>query len=275
MSQKKIEQKRVLVTGAGTGIGKGIAEVFAEEGAAVVLHYSHSVSGAEAAVEQIRSQGGQAECMQADFTDVDSTKRLAEQAIGFLGGIDVLVNNAGITMTRPVEDVTPEQFDTVFHVNIRAMFFLTQAVVPHMADQGKGIVINLSSNHAYAGMTEHSVYAATKAAIVGFTRTLSLELAPKGIRVNCIAPGWVIVENHFKVNPDLVPEDHYQDLPAGFIATPRDIGRLAIFLASDDSRYMVGQTVIADGGATSIMANTGDFRTPRTEIYGQGYVPGL
>ena len=275
MTDTQMQGKRVLVTGAGTGVGTGIAEAFANEGAAVAVHYGHSAVGASALVEKIRAAGGRAEAFQADFNHVEPTRQLAEQAIEFLGGIDVLVNNAGITTNLPIEKVTPEQFDTLFHVNIRAMFFVTQAVVPTMAGQGSGVVINISSVHAYAGISEHSVYAATKGAIVAFTRTLSLELSTKGIRVNAIAPGGVVVENHFKAIKDHDPQTWGQRLPAGFMAEPMDIGNLAVFLASDKARYFYGQTLVCDGGQMASMPFTGDFREPNKSQFGRGYVPGI
>jgi NAD(P)-dependent dehydrogenase (short-subunit alcohol dehydrogenase family) len=265
--------KRVLVTGAGTGIGRGVALEFAAEGAAVALHYAHSDAGARSAVGEIRAAGGKAEAFGADFNEVDAARDLAGRAIEFLGGLDVLVNNAGITMNRPFEQVTPAQFDLLYHVNVRAGFFLTQAALPAMP--AGGAIINLTSNHAYFGMTEHTVYAGTKAAIVAYSRVLALELAPRGIRVNCIAPGWILVENHLKVLPDLDRQAAGLGVPAGFLGEPRDIGRLAVFLASDEARYIVGQTIMMDGGQNCIMPNTGSFREKRPEQWGQGYVPDL
>ncbi len=273
---RRMEGKRVLVTGAGTGIGRGVALEFAKEGAAVVLHYSNSASGADSAVQEILRTGGKARAFKVDFNQVEPVKQLAKDAIDFLGGLDVLINNAGITMTMPFGEVTPEQFDTLYHVNIRAQFFLTQAVVPTMERQGKGVVINLTSIHAFSGMTEHSVYAGTKGAIMAYTRELSLELIQKGIRVNAIAPGWVFTENHRKVlGDDFDTEAAGRTVPVGFIGTPTDIARMAIFMASDESRFLLGQTVLIDGGQASIMPLTGDFREKRDKRFGIGYVPGL
>ena len=271
-----MEGKRVLVTGAGTGIGRGVALEFSRQGADVALHFAHSAAGAEAAVAEIRQAGGKAEAFKADLAELGQVRALASQATEFLGGIDVLVNNAGITMNKPFGQVTPEQFDTLFNVNIRGMFFLTQSAVPGMIEQGSGAVINLTSVHAFAGMTEHTVYAGTKAAIVAFTRVLALELAPKGVRVNAIAPGWILVENHFKVlGADFNQQEAAGTVPAGVIGAPQDIGHLAVFLASAESRYIIGQTLVIDGGQLAIMPSTGDFREPRQEQWGQGYVPGL
>ncbi|MEP7359849.1 MAG: SDR family oxidoreductase [Anaerolineales bacterium] len=272
---KLMLNRRVLVSGSDTGIGRGVALEFAREGAAVALHYSRDEGGARSAVDEIRAAGGRAEAYHADFNDVAQVRALAAQAIDFLGGLDVLVNNAGITMNMPFEKVTVEQFDTLYNVNIRGMFFLTQAAVAPMISQGQGAVINLASIHAFSGMTEHSVYAGTKAAIVAFTRVLALEMAPKGVRVNAIAPGWVLTDNQLAAMRDFDPVAAALAIPAGFFGEPRDIGRLAMFLASDDARFFVGQTLVFDGGQGAVMPATGDFRQPRKDQMGRGYVPGI
>ena len=270
----EMKGKRVLVTGAGTGIGKGVGLAFARSGADVVFHYCHASEGAEAAAAEAKQSGVRAEAMGADFNDVDAVRDLAAQAEEMLGGIDVLVNNAGITTNLPFHDVTVEQFDTLYNVNIRAMYFLTQAVTRGMADRGRGVVINLTSVHANHALTEHSIYAGTKGAIVSFTRTLSVEMALKGIRVNAIAPGWILVENHLKVISNFDESKAAYDIPAGFIGRPHDVAELALFLASDCARYIVGQTFTIDGGQMCIMANAGDFHHPGTDRFGQGYVAG-
>jgi NAD(P)-dependent dehydrogenase (short-subunit alcohol dehydrogenase family) len=273
--EPRMKDKRVLVTGAGTGIGRGVALEFAREGASVVLHYAHSREGADSAVAEIEAGGGKACALHADFRDAAQARALASRAAEFLGGLDVLVNNAGITMNQPFLETTVDEFDTLFHVNIRAMFFATQGAAEIMVRSGRGVVVNVSSVHAYGALVEHAVYAATKAAIVGFTRTLSVELSPKNVRVNCIASGWVLVENQRKqLGADFDEKLAGLGLPSGFIGEPRDIGRLAIFLASDESRYIVGQTILCDGGQTTVLPCTSDFRMPATQKWGRGYVPG-
>ncbi|MCR4414879.1 MAG: SDR family oxidoreductase, partial [Thermoguttaceae bacterium] len=172
-------------------------------------------------------------------------------------------------------EVTPEQFDTVYGVNIRAMYFVTQAVVKRMIAQGRGVVVNLTSIHAYEGYQEHTVYAGTKGAIVAFTRCLAIELAPKGIRVNAIAPGAIEVQAHHEVFPDYDAAAMGRVIPAGFVGQPHDIAKAAVFLASDDARYIVGQTLIVDGGTTSWMPFGEGFRQAVGGQFGKKYVPGL
>lgn len=276
MNGRGMKSKRVLVTGSGTGIGKGVALEFCREGADVAFHYSGSREGAVAAVEQARHEGaGKVAALQADFRQPDAPGLLAQSAIDFLGGIDILVNNAGITMNLPFEKVTQEQFDTVFGVNIRAMYFLTQAVVRIMLEQGRGTIVNIGSIHAYEAYPEHTVYAASKGAITAFTRTLAIELAPKGIRVNGVVPGAVEVEAHHKIYADYDKEAVGKVIPAGFIGQPADIAKAVLFLASDDARYIVGQMLIVDGGTTSWMPFSDGFRQPVGGQFGRGYVPGL
>jgi NAD(P)-dependent dehydrogenase (short-subunit alcohol dehydrogenase family) len=270
--------KRVLVTGGGTGIGRGIALAFARQGAAVAVHYSHSAAGAEAVVREITAAGGKAAAFKADFAEVAPLRTLAKEAVSFLGGLDVLVNNAGITMNRPFDKITAEQFDRLYAVNVRAPYFLTQAVLPDL-ERGRGVVINLSSIHAYEGYTEHSIYAGTRGAIISFTRQLAVELAPRGVRVVGIAPGAVPVENHFKAMPGVdaakVLNEAGKCIPCGFAGRPDDIASVVLFLASEGARYIVGQTLVVDGGTTSWMPFGEQFKQPMSVQYGQGYVPGL
>ncbi len=270
----RLKGKRALVTGAGTGIGRGIALELAREGATVALHYSHSAAGALAAVDEIRGFGGTASAFQADFTQVAEAEKLAAEAAEFLGGVDVLVNNAGITTNIPFGKVTPEQFDTLYHVNIRAQFFLTQALLPQLTES-RGVIVNLSSVHGIEGFPEHTIYAGTKGAIIAYSRCLAIELAPRGIRVNVVAPGAVPVESHQRAAPDSDPSTIGDLIPAGFPGTPLDIARAVVYLACDDSRYVVGQTLVVDGGTTSWMPFGDQFRQPFTAQFGKGYVPGL
>ena len=271
--------KRVIVTGSGTGIGKEIALEYIRQGAAVAFHYSHSGEGAKAAVEEARKTGGVAEAFRADFNNVEEVQGLAEQAIEFLGGIDILINNAGITFNKPFLEVTQEQFDLIYHVNIRAQYFLTQKVVEEMIPQEKGAICNITSIHGVSGASEHSAYAGTKGAIIAYTRSLAMELAYRGIRLNAIAPGWVNVENYYNVLPDFDEAESIEQakniVPVARPGRPLDIARLAVFLCSDDAEFIVGQTIVADGGSTSLMSLMTDFRNRSSAKFGKGYVPGV
>jgi NAD(P)-dependent dehydrogenase (short-subunit alcohol dehydrogenase family) len=270
-----MEGKRVLVTGAGTGIGREIALEFAREGADVALHFAHSDEGARSAAAEASRDGVRAETFSADLARLAEVGRLAADALAFLGGLDVLVNNAGITLNLPFERVTPEQFDVVYGVNVRGLFFLTQALVPAMHERGGGAVVNIASIHAFEGMQEHSVYAGTAGAVVALTRQLAVELAPKGIRVNGIAPGAIEVESQYRAVPDLDPLVFGQNIPAGFMGQPSDIARVALFLSTEDARFLVGQTLVVDGGTSAWMPWNDGFRRPLGFRYGRGYVPGV
>jgi NAD(P)-dependent dehydrogenase (short-subunit alcohol dehydrogenase family) len=274
----RLSGKRALVTGSGTGLGREIALEFARQGADVVLHYSHSDTGAKSAVDEIQSMGRKSAAFKADFLDLDEVVGLGDQAVGFLGGIDCLVNNAGVTFNKSFLKVTREQFDLTYSVNIRAQFFLTQRIVEDMLTHGGGAICNLTSVHGVSGAPEHSVYAGTKGAIIAYTRSLAVELAHRGIRVNALAPGMVVVENYYKVpgfTDEVARQVAHDKIPLGRCGTPIDIGRVAAFLCSDDASLIIGQTIVADGGTTSLISLISDFRTEASTSLGKGYVPGI
>lgn len=275
----KLAGTRALVTGSGTGIGREIALEFARQGADVVLHYAHAEGGARSAVSEIRAMGRRVDVFQADFGSIDEVRQLADQATAFLGGIDCLINNAGITFNLPFLRVVPEQFDRMYQVNVRAQYFLLQQVAANMLEHGGGCVCNLTSIHGLMGASEHSVYAGTKGAIIAHTRALAVELAHKGIRVNAIAPGCVPVENYHKVVPNYSADSGREwaknAIPVGHAGTPLDIAKLAVFLCSEDAEYIVGQTIVADGGTVSLMSLISDFRSESSACFGTGYLPGV
>lgn len=278
-ADSRLAGRRALVTGSGTGIGREVALEFARQGADVVLHYAHSGEGAASAVDEIRSMGRRATVFQADFDSLNDILQLADGAIAFLGQVDCLVNNSGITFNRPFLCVTPEQFDRMYHVNVRAQFFLTQRIVQNMLEHGGGAVCNITSIHGLQGAPEHSVYAGTKGAIIAQTRTLAVELAHKGVRVNAIAPGWVTVDSYYKAIPGFREEQANEvaknAIPVARPGSPLDIARLAAFLCSDEAGYIVGQTIVADGGTTSLMSLISDFRNQSANRFGTGYLPGV
>ncbi len=250
----RLAGKRALITGAGTGIGLGIALEFAREGAHVVLHYASSKAGAENAVREIRDAGGIATSIQADLGRVEECFRVVDEAAAFLGGLDILINNAGITEVVDFLEVTPEHFDRLYHVNIRGQFFCAQRAVPYMLAAGGGAIVNLCSVHGFAGMPGHSVYAGTKGAILAWTREVAIELAPKKIRVNGVAPGWVEVPSHYTRYAHYDPKAGGKTIPIQRVGQPADIAKACVFLASDEASYVVGQTLIVDGGTIALMS---------------------
>ena len=249
-----IQGKLALVTGAGTGIGREVAIEFARQGAAVVLHYANSKTGAASAVEEITAAGGKAIAIQADLGQVEECFRLVDSAAAFLGGLDILINNAGITETWDFETVTPAQFDQLYHVNIRGQFFCAQHAVKYMLQRGKGAIVNMTSVHGFAGMPGHSVYAGTKGAIIAWTREIGIELAPKQIRVNAVAPGWVEVPSHYVKYADYDVNEGAKVIPIGRVGAPLDIAKVCAFLASDDAAFVVGATLLVDGGTVALMS---------------------
>jgi NAD(P)-dependent dehydrogenase (short-subunit alcohol dehydrogenase family) len=272
---KRLAGKSALVTGSGTGIGREVGLEFARRGADVVFHYSRSDRGALSAVEEARSEGVRAEAYQADFGDVEQVRSLGESALQFLGGLDILVNNAGISMNLPFEKISVEQWDTLYHVNVRAQFFLTQVVLPALLES-KGVILNMTSIHAYQGHPEFTVYSGTKAAIIAYTRDLAIALAPRGVRVNALAPGATEVESHHELIPDYDRDAIGANIPCGFVGQPSDIANAAVFLVSDDARYIVAQTIVVDGGISSWMpVGCDSFKRPLSITQGKGYVPGL
>lgn len=268
--------KCVLVTGSGTGIGREIALEFARCGANVAFHYSQSSNGAISGAAEARSLGVRAEAFQADLSALEGAATLADQAECFLGRVDALVNNAGITFNNPFLKVKPAQFDKIYAVNVRAGFFLAQRFVPRMIAAGNGAICNLTSVHGLQGVPEHAVYAGTKGAIIAYTRSLAVELAHRGVRVNAIAPGWIQVENHLAANPNSTLEDArkaaHEMIPVGRYGVPLDVARLAVFLCSEAASFIVGQTVVIDGGTTSLMSLVRDFRGESSSRFGERYL---
>lgn len=271
-----MKNKKILVTGSGTGIGREVALEFARSGADVAFHYSRSPEGAESAVAEAIGMGVRARAFQADFSTLDEVLRLADEAKSFLGGVDVLVNNAGITLNRSFFQSDPEKFQKLYDVNVRAGFFLSQKLAEGMVEAGGGAICNITSIHGIQGASEHSIYAGTKGAIIAQTRAMAVELAHKGVRINAIAPGWIAVENHLEAIPGFDFEEAKSDaaakVPAGRYGLPIDVAKLAVFLCSDAASFIIGQTIVLDGGTTALMSLMSDFRAESGASFGAKYL---
>jgi NAD(P)-dependent dehydrogenase (short-subunit alcohol dehydrogenase family) len=221
--------------------------------------------------------GRRAAIFKADFNEASVVTSLAEFTLNFLGGIDCLINNAGISFNCPFLKITADDLDVLFSVNFRSPFLLTQLLVEPMLKQGSGAICSLASIHGLQGAPEHSAYAATKGAIVAYTRALAVELGHRGIRVNAIAPGWIAVEGHAVAIPgfdlDQAAADASERVPMGRFGVPADVAKLAAFLCSEDAGFIVGQTFVVDGGSSALMSLISDFRNESTARFGTGYMP--
>ena len=233
-----------LVTGAARGIGRAIAAAYAAEGAVLAL----ADLDADGAAAAARALGDGAVALPVDLAVPAQASAVVERAVAALGRIDVLVNNAGILRLGRVGDIAVEEWDLVFAVNARAVFLTTQAAAPHMARQGGGRVVNVASMAGKTGAAGQSHYAASKAAVIDFTRSAAAELGPSGVTVNCICPGFVLTEMGAATRtPELVAEWTARS-PLGRLGEPADVAKMAVFLASDDASYCTGQAFNVTGG---------------------------
>jgi NAD(P)-dependent dehydrogenase (short-subunit alcohol dehydrogenase family) len=254
-NNKRLEGMKALVTGSGTGIGREIALEYARQGADVVLHYFNSGDGAKDTVSKIITSGGKATALKADFAQVQPCFDLVDQAISFLGGLDILVNNAGYSLDKDFLETTPEEFDFVFNVNIRAQFFSAQQAAKYwLKENRKGTIINLASIDGLRGNVNKSAYSGTKGAVIAWTRELGVELAAKRIRVNAIAPGWIEVDRNHHDIKGFDGKIAGTIIPIQRIGHVSDIAKAAVYLGSEESEFMIGQTMIVDGGTTAKMA---------------------
>jgi NAD(P)-dependent dehydrogenase (short-subunit alcohol dehydrogenase family) len=245
----RLEGRRALITGGDSGIGRAVALAFAREGADVVLSYlPEEQEDADATAALVRDAGRKAVLAPGDLRDEQHCTALVEQTVEELGGIDLLVSNAAYQMSQSgIADITTEQFDRVMKTNVYAMFWLCKAAVPHM--QAGSAIITTSSIQAYQPSPSLLDYATSKAAIVNFTRGLAQELAPKGIRVNTVAPGPIWTPLIPATMPEEQVEGFGEETPLGRVAQPAEVATAFVFLASAESSYITGERIGVTGGS--------------------------
>ena len=244
---KLLEGKTAIITGASRGIGSGIARVFAENGSNVAFTYSSSVDSAIKLQDELLEHGVKVKSYKSDASDFNSSQKLITDVINDFGQIDILINNAGITKDNLLMRMGEEDFDKVIEVNLKSVFNMTKAIQKIMLKQRKGSIINMSSIVGVKGNAGQTNYAASKAGIIGFSKSVALELGSRNIRCNVIAPGFI--ETEMTANLDQSIVDQWRSgIPLKRGGTPNDIANACVFLASDMSSYITGQTIHVDGG---------------------------
>lgn len=244
--------RAALVTGAGLGIGQGIALELARQGARVAVHYARSADGAQETVRLIAEGGGEAFAIGGDLRSAATCESIVDVAVERWDGLDILVNNAGVTRAQSVEQTTEATYDELFDLNVKGMFFCLRRALPALRRSSHGAIVNITSVHGDGGVANHAVYAATKGAVIAMTHSLAIELAVDGVRVNAIGPGLVEVPRYFD-NPGYTTAAGNKMVPLGRVGTPADIGQTTAFLVSDAAAWITGQTLFVDGGTTARM----------------------
>lgn len=233
--------KNVLITGASRGIGAEIARKFASLGYFVIINYNNSEKEAEGLKSEI---GENAFIYKADIGDFNETKKMCEYCVDNFGGIDVLINNAGISQIKPFADITESDWDNMIRVNLKGVYNATKNVIDDMIHKKSGKIINISSIWGEVGGSCETHYSAAKAGIIGFTKALAKEMALSGIQVNCVSPG--IIDTDMNKMHDL--EELKKEVPMNRIGTPADIANAVLFLASSEADYITGQVISVNGG---------------------------
>ncbi len=248
----RLANKVALITGSSQGIGRAIAERFAQEGADVVINYNRTPGGAEEVLHTVEAAGRHGLIIKADLSSTTQIRTLISTAIQHFGRLDILVNNAGIETHAPFWEVTEEDYDRVLNVNLKGVFFATQEIVRHlMQTKRRGKIVNISSVHEDLPFPNFAAYCASKGGLKMLTRNLSVELGPLGININSIAPGAIETPINTKLlNDPQKLNALLTQIPLSRLGKPDDVSGLAVFLASDDADYVTGSTYFVDGGLT-------------------------
>ncbi|MCX6774918.1 MAG: SDR family oxidoreductase [DPANN group archaeon] len=250
----RLEGKVAIITGASSGIGKATALLFGREGAKVIVNYSHSVDEANEVVDSILKSGGEAIAIKADVSKEHEVKAMMEETIKKYGKIDILYNNAGVELQKPITITSEEEWNKVLDINLKGMFHCSKHIISYMKEGG--VIVNTASVAGLFGSVNLSAYCASKGGVIALTKALALEYAPNKIRVNCICPGAIdtpMLRRFIDASPDpKATEKQFTSMhPLGRLGQPEDIARAALFLASDSSSFITGHSLVVDGGFTA------------------------
>jgi meso-butanediol dehydrogenase/(S,S)-butanediol dehydrogenase/diacetyl reductase len=255
----KLTDRVAIITGATSGIGKATASLFAQEGAKVVFTGRRRDRG-EKVESEIRALGGDCQFIQADHTDPEACSHVVERTLAEYGRIDILFNNAGIVTSGTAETVTEADWNATLAINVTAVWRMSRLVIPHMREQGEGVIVNNSSDWAVVGARDALPYAVSKGAVAQMTRSMALDHAREGIRVNAVCPGDTFVERwtekgYYEDSDPVTREQALAEsaayIPMGRFADPMEIAKAVLFLASDDSSFITGHLLLVDGGNTA------------------------
>lgn len=242
-----LHNKVALVTGGASGIGEAITRMLAKHHAKIVINYNHSADQAKRLVEDITKQGGHAIAVQANISNFEDAKRLVDEAVTAFGGLDIVVNNAGITDDALILRMSEEQFDRVIDTDLKGVWHVCKHAARHLLKSASGRLINITSVSGMTGNVGQSNYSAAKAGVIGLTKTLAREFASRNVTVNAIAPGFIHTKMTDKLNPEIVAA-FMENIPLKRFGQPEEVAFAVLFLASEDASYITGQVLSVNGG---------------------------